>query len=89
MAVSQNRQVSIINNTGRPIWRLYGSRTSTNSWEEDVLGSDVLQNGGAVRVNFDDGTGACMFDLKAEFRDGRSIVQNNVNVCTMASVTFR
>jgi len=89
VAVSQNRHVQIINNTGRSVWRLYGSRASTNSWEEDILGSNVLPNGRATDVNFNDGTGACIFDMKVEFENGGSIVQNNVNVCTASSVTFR
>lgn len=84
-----NRNVLIINNTGQTIWRFYGSRTSTNSWEEDILGSSILSNGSSVNIDFNDGTGACMFDLKAEFRNGGSIVQPNVNVCSVSSVTFR
>ena len=84
-----NRNVVIANATGQTIWRFYGSRVSTNSWEEDILGSTVLSSGSSTNINFDDGTGACVFDLKAEFRDGSSIVRNNVNVCTAASVTFR
>jgi hypothetical protein len=84
-----NRNVVIFNATGRTIWRFYGSRTSTSSWEEDILGSTVLSNGNSVSIDFNDGTGACMFDLKAEFRDGTSIVQSDVNVCTVSQVTFR
>lgn len=88
-AVSANRNVIITNATGRTIWRFYGSRVTTSSWEEDILGSTVLPNGDSVNINFDDGTGSCMFDMKAEFRDGSSKILNNVNVCTTTRVTFR
>ena len=88
-SVSQNRNVLIVNQTGRPIWRFYGSNVGTNSWEEDILGADVLQNGASVNINFDDNTGHCNFDLKAEFQNGASVVQNNVNVCRVTAVTFR
>lgn len=87
--VSLNRNVLIVNQTGQTIWRFYGSRITTNSWEEDILGSTVLSNGESINIDFDDGTGSCVFDMKAEFRDGSSIVQNEVNVCTAAAVTFR
>ena len=83
-----NRNVLIVNNTGQTIWRFYGSRTSTNSWEEDILGSTILSSGSSVNIDFNDGTGACMFDMKAEFRSGASIVRNNVNVCQVSAVTF-
>lgn len=86
---SLDRRVIIQNATGETIWRFYGSRTSTSSWEEDILGSTILSNGDSILIDFDDGTGSCMFDMKAEFRDGRSIVQPNVNVCSVSSVTFR
>lgn len=88
-SVQANRNVIIENATGQTIWRFYGSRTSTTSWEEDILGTTVLSNGSAVRIDFDDGTGACMFDMKAEFRDGSSIVESNVNVCSVSRVVFR
>ena len=88
-AAVANRNVVISNATGRTIWRFYGSRVSTSSWEEDILGSRVLSNGDSVSIDFDDGTGACVFDMKAEFRDGSSIVQSDVNVCTVSRVTFR
>lgn len=88
-SASANRWVTIQNATGQTIWRLYGSRVSTTSWEEDILGSDILSNGASVNINFDDGTGSCLFDMKAELRDGGSRVLNNVNVCTASSVTFR
>lgn len=86
---SANRVVTIQNATGQTIWRFYGSRASTSSWEEDILGSNVLSNGSASNIDFDDGTGACIFDMKAEFRDGSSKVLSDVNVCTVSSVTFR
>ena len=84
-----NRNVVITNATGQTIWRFYGSRVTTSSWEEDILGSRVLSNGSSINIDFDDGTGACNFDMKAEFRDGSSVVQPNVNVCTVSQVTFR
>jgi hypothetical protein len=85
---SYNRNVLIVNQTGRTIWRFYGSNVGTNSWEEDILGSDVLASGGAVNIDFNDGSGYCNFDMKAEFQDGSSVVQNNIDVCAVSSVTF-
>ena len=68
--------------------RFYGSNAGSSSWEEDILGSDVLASGSSTTINFDDGTGYCTFDFKAEFADGSSSVESGVNVCTTSSVTF-
>ena len=86
--VSADRRVDIVNQTGQTIYRFYGSRVSTSSWEEDILGSNVLPNGSRVNIDFDDGTGSCLFDMKAELIDGSEIIRSGVNVCTALAVTF-
>ncbi len=85
---SADRHVTIINNTGSTITRFYGSNAGSNSWEEDILGADVLAPGQRVSINFDDGSGYCTFDFKAQFADGSSSVENGVDVCTTGAVTF-
>ena len=87
--VLANKNVLIENQTGRTIWRFYGSPVTTNSWEEDILGSSVLPNGQTININFDDGRPVCNYDMRAEFRDGSAVERRNVNVCTTVSVTFR
>ena len=84
-----DRHVLINNQTGRTIWSIYGSRTTTNSWEEDILGPNTLPAGQSVNINFNDGTGACMFDFKFVFPNGQSIEHYGINVCTTASYTVR
>jgi hypothetical protein len=83
-----DRRVRIINNTGFTIVRFYGSHTDANSWQEDILGSEVLPSGNSVVINFDDGTGYCIFDLRAEFEDGDVLEKFGVNVCELGSFTY-
>ena len=86
--ISPNKNVIIRNNTGRTIWRFYGSPVNVNGWEEDILGSNTLAAGSALNVDFTDGRSICNYDMKAEFQDGSSLVKNNINVCTVSSVSF-
>jgi hypothetical protein len=86
--IAANKNVAIQNNTGRTIWRFYGSPVNVNSWEEDILGSNILSAGRSVNVNFADGRAICNYDMKAEFQDGTSIVKNNINVCRVSVVSF-
>lgn len=86
--VSANKNVRIVNNTGRTIWRFYGSPVNVNSWEEDILGSSVLGAGQAVNIDFSDGRNICNYDMRAEFQDGSAIVKNNINTCAVSVVSF-
>ncbi len=85
---AQDRRVRIVNNTGFTIVRFYGSNKGSKSWEEDILGSDVLGPGQSVNINFDDGTGYCKFDFKAVFNDGDELVSKNINICEIGTYTY-
>jgi len=84
---SANRVVQIGNSTGVTMTRFYASNTNRNSWEEDIFGTDVLSSGRSINVDIDDGSGACLFDLKAEFADGDVVIENDFNVCTRTNWT--
>lgn len=87
-AAASDRRVRIINETGFTIVAFYGSNTGSDSWEEDILGADVLPAGDSVVIDFDDGTGYCMFDFRAIFSDGDELVRNGVNVCEVGSFRY-
>ena len=80
-ASAENRRVKIINETSYTVVRFYGSNAGADSWQEDVLGDDVIKPGGSVTVNFDDGSGYCKFDFKAVFSDGDTVEKRNIDVC--------
>ncbi|MCP5038124.1 MAG: hypothetical protein GY945_11040 [Rhodobacteraceae bacterium] len=81
----QNRMVTIGNYTGVTMTHFHASNTSRSDWEEDIFGNSVLRSGNTVNVNIDDGSGACMFDLRARFADGDVVIRNNFNVCRESS----
>ena len=84
----EDRRVNIINETSYDIVRFYGSHVGTDKWQEDILGSDILYSGQSVKINFDDGTGYCMFDFKAVFSDGDELVRERINVCEIGSFRY-
>ena len=84
---SANRHVTVYNASYVSITHFYGSNVGSSSWEEDILGSSVIPPGGVVGINFDDGTGACLFDFKAIFADGSSAVEEGIDVCRTSSIT--
>lgn len=87
-AVAEDRRVEIVNETGFTMTHFYGSNKKTDSWEEDILGDDVLPSGSSVMINFDDGTGYCVFDFRAVFEDGDEVVEHDINVCEIGTYTY-
>ncbi|MGR3622780.1 hypothetical protein [Pseudophaeobacter sp.] len=87
-ASALDRRVRIVNDTNYTIVRFYGSNKGTDSWEEDILGNDVLRPNQSVQIDFDDGTGYCKFDFKAVFDDGDVLTANNINVCKIGTYTY-
>lgn len=85
---NQDRRVNIVNRTNFTIMEFYASSVGQNNWQEDILGSSVLPAGGSVVVNIDDGTGYCLYDLKAVFEDGDEAVKYRVNVCEISTFNF-
>jgi hypothetical protein len=85
---AQDRHVRVINETSHTLVSFYASNILRPGWEEDILGLDVLAPGHSVRMNIDDGTGYCWFDLKAVFADGSEAVRYGVNVCRIETSTI-
>lgn len=83
-----DRRVRIINDTGQTIQYFYASRVGVNSWEEDILGQDVLVDGDDFTANIDDGSRACRYDFKAVFSNGQSLERYNINVCEITTYTY-
>jgi uncharacterized protein (DUF2147 family) len=87
-AAALDRRVNIHNTSAYDIYYFYASNTGTDSWEEDILGNDILPAGRYVTINIDDGSGYCMYDFKAVFVDGEEVVSWNNNVCELTDFYF-
>ncbi len=86
-AENLNRHVLVVNNTDFTMMRFYASNKDSTSWEEDILGDDVLPPHSQIDINIDDGTGYCIYDLKAVFDDGVEVEERGLNVCEVGTWT--
>lgn len=88
-ALAADKKVTVVNKTKTTIVAIFASSVGASTWEEDILGDAMmLAPRESVEIDMDDGTGACRFDLKAEFEDGTDTVQKNLNVCEVGEFTF-
>jgi len=75
----QNYYVDVTNDTGYTILFLNVSPADAQSWEEDVLGAEVLMDGDTFRVQLN-GYNSPIFDIRATDEDGDSYSFYGVNV---------
>ena len=87
-AHAADRNVDIVNKTGKTMTAFYASVTNANNWEENILGGDNLDDGDTQPVDIDDGSGKCVFDFRADFKGGGSAEKRSVNVCQISKFTF-
>lgn len=71
--------VDVTNRSGLDIVHLYISHQDSDSWEEDVLNSRVLEQGETIRVDIN-GYPTSVFDIHAEDRAGESYTVWNLDV---------
>jgi len=78
-AVAADYYVDITNQTGYTIMYMYVSPAKSDSWEEDVLGDDILPSGKTQRVNLA-GYKSSIFDIRLVDEDGDKYTFWNIDV---------
>jgi hypothetical protein len=88
-AAAADRKVELVNASRTTIVEFHASNTDRASYEEDILGKDVLEPGQSITIDIDDGTGACKFDFLTVMQGGRKIERRGVDVCEISTYTIR
>ncbi len=77
----QNYYVDVTNNTGYSVLYIYVSPGDAQTWEEDVLGDQVLLDGESTRVELN-GYRSSIFDIRLVDEDGDTYTFMGVDVAT-------
>jgi hypothetical protein len=80
---------TLLNRTGLRVVELYLSPTTTDDWEEDVLGVEVLEDGESVEVQFSPKERAAAWDLKIIDADGDEVTWTNLRLDRISKITLR
>ncbi|MCF6272830.1 MAG: hypothetical protein L3J37_06505 [Rhodobacteraceae bacterium] len=86
--IGLNHVMTINNNTGVTMTQFYASNSGQRYWGPDQLGATVMYSGSGRLINFEDGTGACLYDFKAVFADGDQLITTNRNVCVESNWSY-
>ncbi len=90
-AYAQSKQdFVLVNRTGYDISELYVSPAKKDSWEEDILPDDGLEDGDTQTIRFNGNTGICIWDLKVVYEeDDSSAVWHDIDLCKVSKITIR
>jgi len=89
VALADQRDFKLINDSEVTINEVYVSTVSTDEWEEDVLGRDTLGSGESTDITFSRGAaGTCVYDIKVVTQGSKEIQRRNVNLCETNDVIF-
>lgn len=79
----------LANDTGFAIKSVYVSPHRSDNWEEDVLGSDVLEDKSNVRIRFAAKTQTCKWDMKVVYQiDNSNAFWKNIDLCKVGHITL-
>ncbi|WP_404473518.1 hypothetical protein LG301_03600 [Vreelandella venusta] len=81
LVMAADYYVDITNRTGYTLYYMYVSPADSQSWEEDVLGNDVLVDGDTQRVTIT-GYSSPIFDIRVVDEDNDSYTFWEVDVST-------
>jgi hypothetical protein len=87
-AFAGDQDFTLVNETGLTIVQFFCSTTTTNNWEEDVLGVDVLNSGEEVNISFSRNEDDCEWDLMIVDEDGDQIAWAGIDLCEAMRITL-
>ena len=73
--------INITNRTGYDIYYLHVSHEDETSWEEDMLGDDILEHGETFEVTVTD-YASSIFDIRAQDEDGDTYTVYGIDIAT-------
>jgi hypothetical protein len=86
-AFAEDVEFDLINDSSADLRELYVSPVGTDSWGEDILGTDVLAVGESGVVTIGDDAEFCDFDMRFVMADG-SELERGADLCEMSSFTL-
>ncbi len=86
-AVAQDLVFDLINSSSANLQEMYASPVGTDSWGEDILGTELLAAGEHGSVTIADGEETCAYDMRFVMDNG-AILEGSTDLCEMASFTL-
>ncbi|MFM2042468.1 MAG: hypothetical protein RLY86_1044 [Pseudomonadota bacterium] len=87
-ALAGDQDFELINRTGYTIAEVYVSPSKASTWEEDIMGRDMLPHGNSVHIQFSRKEDVCIWDLMVVYDDGESAEWSQFDLCTISRIAI-
>ena len=88
-AFAGHQDFTLKNQTGRDIVNIYITPSQSSSWDEDILGVDILYNGEVTDIVFDRSETNRYWAMMATFSDGSEYVWEDIDLFSVSEITLR
>ena len=89
LAQDAKQDFTLVNRTGYELKALFVSPSKAESWGDDVLGQDVLEDGKRANIHFSPKAQTCKWDLKVVYTDDDSnAIWQGINLCEVDKITI-
>ncbi|MBD1830376.1 MULTISPECIES: hypothetical protein [Microcoleus] len=86
-------KISVINNSGKTMTAIYIGPPDTNDWGKNELPSPIAdretQNFSWDQADYGGSEAGCIFDVSAEYSDGKSTELYGVDLCKTPTLNFK
>ncbi|MEN9223417.1 MAG: hypothetical protein Q6M04_13370 [Thermostichus sp. BF3_bins_97] len=87
VALAQDLQFTLHNETSSDLVEFYITTSGSDSWEENLL-SGPIEAGESATVTIADGEVVCEYDILGIFADGSEAEDYELNLCELGSYTY-
>jgi hypothetical protein len=90
---AQTVKISVVNNSGKTMTAVYMSPPDKDTWGENELDGPIADREKADfewnRADYGGSDAGCVFDVRAEYSDGKSTDLDAVDLCKESAINFR
>ena len=87
-AYASKLDFTLVNNTGYRIDIVNVTPATSDSWEEDIMGKDYLENGQTVEIHFPSKSDSKLWDLQVVYTNGENFFWYDLDLTKVSSVTL-
>ncbi|KLN58879.1 hypothetical protein WH96_20640 [Kiloniella spongiae] len=87
-SVAEDLEFLLVNESNSPVVAFYVSPSNSGVWESDLMEGGFLAPNYEIDVLIGDGLATCVYDIRADFKDGETVEDYGLDLCELGSYTF-